>query len=116
MLKNKRILKFIIFFSVLFLLNFNVMISASASNYTIPCEHEIVLVNTENNDAQENESEKDISENQEAKDEENNSEKRKNDEKKRKKVWNIMLWVGSGVCLLIAVLLAIRSGNKKYGK
>ena len=37
-------------------------------------------------------------------------------EKKPGKGWNIALVVGSIVCFVIAVLLAIRSANKKFGK
>ena len=37
-------------------------------------------------------------------------------EKKTGKGWNIALIVGSIVCFGIAVLLAIRSANKKFGK
>ena len=52
--------------------------------------------------------------NPEKQDETNSSEK--SEKKEPGKGWNIALIVGSIVCFVIAVLLAIRSANKKFGK
>ena len=52
--------------------------------------------------------------NPEKQDQTNSSEK--SEKKEPGKGWNIALIVGSIVCFVIAVLLAIRSANKKFGK
>jgi len=61
-----------------------------------------------------NPEEQDETKNSEKQDETNSSEK--SEKKEPGKGWNIALIVGSIVCFVIAVLLAIRSANKKFGK
>ena len=46
----------------------------------------------------------------------NSKDEEKNSNKNTSNSWNVAFWVGSAGCLVLAVVLAIRSGNKKYGK
>lgn len=41
---------------------------------------------------------------------------KQNNKKGSSNSWDVAFWVGSAGCLVLAVILAIRSGNKKYGK
>ena len=41
---------------------------------------------------------------------------KQNNRKGSSNSWDVAFWVGSAGCLVLAVILAIRSGNKKYGK
>lgn len=99
-MKNKKALVSILLVFVIISIISLSTLSVYAQDYLLIGEDEVCYVDVETD-----------SEPTKAKDNE-----QKADSKDADKTWNVIFWAGSAGCLALAIVLAIRAGNKKYGK